>query len=627
MKEKSSNELIPIFINKINKYSEKFKDRVKIDGILKEIDLYAHEGFQKFIKLSDKRYKYIKSGTFINNLLEKKKNEYNELSNNILLNNLYISNDVENESKKLYKKINVKESKELYNLRKAIINKNKNLTPPQTTKRKLINNKKTKNKDFSFEKGQIKKEINIKNKYKNINKKEVIEDNIENFLKIKKQYLSDIVESDKNNINLNIERYKDFLKDVENTKDKSKISKVMNKNDNLGHKYSFNINNIKLLSYKEDEKKKEILSEKKIEDDSTINIKKLMQYTKRGNKKWFKEQIRQKSLKKLISLKLNLKRKEKSIINLLNKNNSFTSKNDKKINNIQTMFKNFNNFGNTIKTVKNEAEFIKNIKQSFDIKRKTLNKFFTNNHSLSKLDELSIRSQFPRRNTVLTPTKLKDKNFSFLFNLKRENYNLNDNKDKKIKYIYDSFKEMYYSKINNWSKLDEEKKKIKKREKEKIENIQKYLNELKDIKRKPHLYIDEYSLRDGVNEKIKLFNRTLSGPIYNKSIRENKINNFNNFIINKEKERIINEELLKQKILEEQKISKEKDIQYQVYKKMIKNLNNDEIDKSEEKIDFKYKSMSSYKNNDKNSNIAEQAYKEYLQSLKMIKKKFNKNKN
>ena len=625
MKEKSSNELIPIFINKINKYSEKFSNKIKIGTILKEIDLYANDGLKKFIKLSDKRYKNIKSGNYINDLLEKKKNEYNEISNNILLNNMYTSNDVENESKKLYKKINIKENEELYKLRRDIINNNKNLTPRQMKRRKLYNNIKAKNIDFSLEKSPIKEEINIPKKYKS--RKHLIEINIENFLKIKKQYLSDIIESDKKNINLNIERYKDFLKDVENTKDKSKISKVMNKNDNLGHKYSFNINNIKLLSYKEDEKKKEILSEKKIEDDSTINIKKLMQYTKRGNKKWFKEQIRQKSLKKLISLKLNLKRKEKSIINLLNKNNSFTSKNDKKINNIQTMFKNFNNFGNTIKTVKNEAEFIKNIKQSFDIKRKTLNKFFTNNHSLSKLDELSIRSQFPRRNTVLTPTKWKDKNFSFLFKIKRENYNLNDNKDKKIKYIYDSFKEMYYSKINNWSKLDEEKKKIKKREKEKIENIQKYLNELKDIKRKPHLYIDEYSLRDGVNEKIKLFNRTLSGPIYNKSIRENKINNFNNFIINKEKERIINEELLKQKILEEQKISKEKDIQYQVYKKMIKNLNNDEIDKSEEKIDFKYKSMSSYKNNDKNSNIAEQAYKEYLQSLKMIKKKFNKNKN
>ena len=284
------------------------------------------------------------------------------------------------------------------------------------------------------------------------------------------------------------------------------------------------------------------------------------------------------------------------------------------------MFKNFNNFGNTIKTVKNEAEFIKSIKENFNLKRNTVNKFLSNNNSF--VDQLSSKSQLPKRNTALTPIKRKDKNFSFLFKLRKDNNNINDNK---MKYIFDSFKEIYYSKLDTWSKMEEEQKNKKQKKNEKKESIEKYLRDVKDTKRKAHLYIDEYSLRDGVNEKIKLFNSTLTGPIYNKNIRENKINSFNNFIENKERERIINEELLKQKILEEQRILKEKDIQYQVYEKMIKNLNNDENDKEEENIDFNYKSNLNIKNEDKNNNdISEQAFEEYLQSYKMIKQKINK---
>ena len=56
-KNKSANELIPELIVKINKYSSKLKDRVKIDLIFKEFDTYAHVNFHHFIKMSEKRYK------------------------------------------------------------------------------------------------------------------------------------------------------------------------------------------------------------------------------------------------------------------------------------------------------------------------------------------------------------------------------------------------------------------------------------------------------------------------------------------------------------------------------------------------------------------------------------------
>ena len=148
MKKTNGYELIPVLINKVNKYSDKLKDRVKIDGIFNEIDLYASEGFKKFIKISDNRYKCIKSGIFLNDLLERQKNEYNELSDNILENHFYKNNEIEKELKKLYKKITIKESKELVKIRKEIINENKNLSQNEIVKRRKYKNKNIKRKSI-----------------------------------------------------------------------------------------------------------------------------------------------------------------------------------------------------------------------------------------------------------------------------------------------------------------------------------------------------------------------------------------------------------------------------------------------------------------------------------------------
>ena len=73
MKKENGYELVPELINKVNKYSDKLKDRVKIDNIFNEIDLYASDGFKQFIRISDNRYKCIKSGISLNDFLERQK--------------------------------------------------------------------------------------------------------------------------------------------------------------------------------------------------------------------------------------------------------------------------------------------------------------------------------------------------------------------------------------------------------------------------------------------------------------------------------------------------------------------------------------------------------------------------
>ena len=196
--------------------------------------------------------------------------------------------------------------------------------------------------------------------------------------------------------------------------------------------------------------------------------------------------------------------------------------------------------------------------------------------------------------------------------------------DKDSNDIMEIYKSTFYNKMEKWNKEELQKKEKKKKEMLQKENNRKYLNQLRAIKRKPNLFVDVYSLRDGIiNEKIKLLNNSLNIPIYSKNLRLDIINDFNNFIQKKEKERILNQELMKKKLMEEEELIKEHDEQYQLMKKMKKNLNLENyINNDEEKIKFNYKYFSNINNNKKgNQNAAKEAYKEYLISFKNIKLK------
>ena len=61
-------------------------------------------------------------------------------------------------------------------------------------------------------------------------------------------------------------------------------------------------------------------------------------------------------------------------------------------------------------------------------------------------------------------------------------------------------------------------------------------------KRTPHLFIDPYSKRDDIiNDRIKLFTRSLSGPFYSQKRMQSRIDDFNNYIEQKEIEKKIKE--------------------------------------------------------------------------------------
>ena len=109
----SSYDFVRELINNEKIYSKKLKDRVKVNEIFNEIDISVNNNLKKFIQMSESRYKNIKSGIAINDFLTKQKGAYEELSNKTLADNLYKTNDIENEVQKLHKKVGTKERKEL----------------------------------------------------------------------------------------------------------------------------------------------------------------------------------------------------------------------------------------------------------------------------------------------------------------------------------------------------------------------------------------------------------------------------------------------------------------------------------------------------------------------------------
>ena len=613
MKEPTINILVPKLLDKTNIYINNIKNRVKIDGIFSEFDSNANLNFKKFIKLSDQRYKSVKSGTGLNNILENQKPDYNELSNKILENKFYNNDEIEVESKKLFKKMGIKENQDLIVLRKDIISKTKDFTKSEIKNReKLIHNalKKRKNKekkhshkDFSY---LSKHKNNNSNKYKqNNSSKEETMSKIKkteklinkNELMEKKKYFDDLMSNDYKRINANLLDYKSYLKDVKKSHKDGDPLKLNNNKDNFGHTYNFSPDHIKLLTYKEEEitdnrpKKKE---------EPKVDIIKLMRYTKRGNKKWFKQELKNKSNNKFIPVRAHLA-KTKPIFNSGNTSNNFYKNplKDDIDNNIlftddfnfnKTTSTAFSNFKNTIKTVRNEATKIKNMNENFDKKSNTMEGFFKIDY-LPKIQD--YENILKNRTNYLNNLDSKDNsNDDYYFNsIKEPRCEYERNKFEAQKEIYLSFNKTYQNKKILWKKEDRKKKYLKKANEEKVEEIKKYLKEIKNIGRKPNLYVDPYSNRDrNVNDLIKVFNKTLTGEFYSKKRMEAKLNEFNNKFEIREKQKKMHEEFMNQKLFEEEKRRKEEDIEYQIFSKMKENLKKENSDEeNNENIDFNYK--------------------------------------
>ena len=716
--DKTANDLIPELILKINKYSSKLKERVKLYSIFREFDSYAHMNLQNFIKLSDKRYRSIKSGNTLNNVLINQKKTYNELSNKILTNNLYNDKNIEKEEENLCKKTNNKDIKELYQIRRDIINKTKDLSKKELKRREKylilvnksrnqrinnINQIESQNKNINNNKNIIKNKtaydsfrkkkliskslnMNFNSNFskKNLNNFDININSIDNsllnndiksktfnmnkfykekdVLKSKKDFFDNLVKKDNKNINDYIIDYKLFLNKVKNTSSDN-WTRIFNSKSNYGRTYSLNLDDIKLLSYQEEQEEAKTFRKKEAHE---VDMKTLIKYTKRGNRKWFLNNIkeiskkRQNSFRERITHKKHLYNKiyKRSKLNTANirksqsDNNFFDKEKEKEksidnsnsndiIDNMEkTNYTTFSNFRNTLKTVRNEANNIRKIEQNFDMKRRTMSEFFSrmnlpeikeyeqelsktrNNFNMlnnNNLDKIGNKTYYVQSSRKLNAKKINNKN-SLKIAHNSSKKNVKNNKFISPK-IFSDLLHTYNDKKKIWQNEDLIKENIKKEKLSHIAKTKKYLEEMSKFKRKPNLYIDPYSKRDGlVNNRIKLLTRSLSLPIYNQKKFQNRIDEFNNFIEQKEREIISNNKIMAETLKKEKTKLEEKDVQIQTKQKMKKNLEKEAKNKNQEDdIKFDYKFIPTLKaTKKKNKN---KSYKDYQEFFEIVKNK------
>ena len=112
-----TNKLIPDLITNFKDYDKNLSNRIKVDNLFMSFNDDANRNFNKFVDLSNKRYKSIKSGNTLSNILGKQMPTYNKLNKEINNNEIYSTTDLEEDKKKLGKSVNKFKSKQLNAIR------------------------------------------------------------------------------------------------------------------------------------------------------------------------------------------------------------------------------------------------------------------------------------------------------------------------------------------------------------------------------------------------------------------------------------------------------------------------------------------------------------------------------
>jgi hypothetical protein len=115
-----TNKLIPDLITNFKDYDKNLSNRIKVDNLFMSFNDDANRNFNKFVDLSNKRYKSIKSGNTLSNILGKQMPTYNKLNKEINDNEIYSTTELEEDKKKLGKSVNKFKSKELNVIREQL---------------------------------------------------------------------------------------------------------------------------------------------------------------------------------------------------------------------------------------------------------------------------------------------------------------------------------------------------------------------------------------------------------------------------------------------------------------------------------------------------------------------------
>ena len=276
-----ANELIPQLLTGSKEFTRSLNNRLKVNSIFNEYDVNVNQKFNQYVNMSNVRYKSVKSGNRLENILRIQKRSYIDLAEKINENDVVKNIDeIEDEKKKLEKINNNKKYKELADIRAKLRMSTQNFTKAEIRKRELLNEKIKDRQSYNTSYNNWKQnkfatttqsEIKERKKTKNLSeKKDPLEE--------KQQFVCQLMTEDQDYIKTHINEYQKFLNVMKQSAQEGKNIKI-EKNYVEGQPNIFLTDKFNLLSFKE--VKKEVQTKKK-EEDISVDINKLMRYTKKG---------------------------------------------------------------------------------------------------------------------------------------------------------------------------------------------------------------------------------------------------------------------------------------------------------------------------------------------------------
>ena len=115
------NELIRSLVKSFGELDKSLKNKIIVNSIFSSLDDNTSKNLNKLINYSDLRYKSVKSGGKLTNIIKKQKPKYELLVEELKNDKLYSTNVLNKEKAKLFKNSLVYKNKEIYELRNKLI--------------------------------------------------------------------------------------------------------------------------------------------------------------------------------------------------------------------------------------------------------------------------------------------------------------------------------------------------------------------------------------------------------------------------------------------------------------------------------------------------------------------------
>jgi hypothetical protein len=293
--KKVINNLIPALIQKSENFTKAMKKRIKARSILSEFDCIANQQFNNYIKESDKRYRFVKSGIALDSAIQSSGTSQNNLANQILNDELFIKGDFSEEKENMKQK----STNNIYKEVNSIIKKVKDFTLHSNTasmpniksyiNKQPLNNNKINNDNqlsgfFSPNESRFKDNKNNDNKLRkiNFNNNINISPNISRFkLKENEKIIKWYMDNDKKLFDQRLKSYKDSLNELKY--DTSPLNTRKFQEDVKSLKIN---NNLKMLEYTQLQKdKKHVSSRINKNAKKIIDLHKLLYFSRKFGKK------------------------------------------------------------------------------------------------------------------------------------------------------------------------------------------------------------------------------------------------------------------------------------------------------------------------------------------------------